>query len=67
MNGIDSIKRHAAEASVNDMTSDMPNKDTHNKPAQSQAQAPKPSAHKPAKPKQPAGMSGTSGTSGMNH
>jgi uncharacterized protein len=76
MNGIDSIKRHAAEASVHDMTSDMPNKDMHSKdmpnkdmhskPAQPQAQsqAPKPSAHKPAKPKQPAGMGGTGG---MNH
>ena len=68
MNGIDSIKRQAAEASVHDMTSDMPSKemhgkDVHSKPAQSQSQsqAPKPSAQKPAKPKQPAGMTG------MNH
>ena len=60
MNGIDSIKRQAAEASVHDMTSETPNK-----PAQQ-----KPSAHKPAKPKQPAGMSGGMGSgmsSGMNH
>ncbi len=69
MNGIDSIKRQAAEAQVHDMTSDMPNK-----PGQSQSQSPKPSAHKPAKPKQPVGMSGgmgggsgMSGGSGMNH
>lgn len=44
MNGIDSVKRHAAEASVHDMTSETPAK-----PAQ------KPAAHKPAK--QPASMS----------
>lgn len=68
MGGIDSIKRQAAEASVHDMTSDMPNKETHGKethgkPAQSQSQqAPKPSAQKQQpKPKQPAGMTG------MNH
>jgi uncharacterized protein len=62
MNGIDSIKRQAAEAQVHDMTSDMPNK-----PGQSQS--PKPSAHKPAKPKQPVGMSGgmSGGGSGMTH
>lgn len=69
MSGIESIKRQAAEASVHDMTSDMPSKQPHDKPAQErQAQerhTPKPSAQKPAKPKQPAGMSGTSG--GMNH
>jgi uncharacterized protein YegP (UPF0339 family) len=76
MNGIDSIKRQAAEASVHDMTSDMPNKtasdksmhgkEMHAKPAQSpsQSQSPKPSAQKPAKPKQPAGMTGTTGTMG---
>ena len=39
MNGIDSIKRHAAEASVHDMTSDMSDK-----------QMQKPSAQKPTKP-----------------
>ncbi len=44
MSGIESIKRNAAEATVNDMTSEMPAK-------------PKPSAHKPAKAKQHASMS----------
>lgn len=45
MNGIDSIKRQAAEASVHDMTSETPAKPTQQKPT----------AHKPAKPaKQPA-------------
>ena len=70
MNGIDSIKRQAAEASVHDMTADMPNKQLHEKPGQErqERQAQKPTAHKPAKPKQPAGVSGMSNLSGgMNH
>lgn len=63
MSGIDSVKHQAAEATVQDLTSDSPNRQAHDKPAH--AQSPKPSAQKPAKPKQPAGMSGMSG--GVNH
>jgi uncharacterized protein len=57
MSGIDSIKRQAAEASVHDLTSEMPDKQMHDKSAQDR-QPQKPSAQKPAKPKQPAGMGG---------
>ena len=65
MSGIDSVKHQAPEASVQDLTSDMSNKQPHDKSAHAQPHSPKPSAQKPAKPKQSAGMSGTSG--GMNH
>lgn len=55
MSGIDSVKHQAAEASVHDMTSDMP---ASGKPGQPQGQSQKPSAHKPSKPaKQPANAS----------